>query len=224
MTSSWPPYPFPPICTPALCPAADDADEKPAVKKPKTKPAPPAAAAAAPAPAPAPTPTAAPAGETPGGGTPGTDVWSKKQGQELVQLVEGEDQRKEVGALSGVGGWVGGFAWSLPAAAAATALGCWVPNCAGLWQELAVRWAAGGLQQRRAVFALRIGGMPVTVDSWPLVACCPALPCPPHPCLQVLGKKKLRWKRIAEHFGKKVKACRKHYHKLTGKEVPEDED
>jgi hypothetical protein len=51
-----------------------------------------------------------------------------------------------------------------------------------------------------------------------------ALPCHSHPCLQVLGKKKLRWKRIAEHFGKKVKACRKHYHKLTGKEAPEDED
>jgi hypothetical protein len=90
---------LPPTRTPDLCSAADDDEEKPAVKKPKTKPAAPAAAAAAPAPAP--TPTAAPAGETPGGGTLGADVWTKKQGQDLVQLAEDEDQRKEVGAKLG---------------------------------------------------------------------------------------------------------------------------
>jgi hypothetical protein len=40
----------------------------------------------------------------------------------------------------------------------------------------------------------------------------------------MLGKKRLRWKRIAAHFDKHVKSCRKQYTKVSGKEAPEDED
>lgn len=41
---------------------------------------------------------------------------------------------------------------------------------------------------------------------------------------KLFGKRKLRWKRIAEHFGQKSKACKKHYSKLTSKEAPSDEE
>jgi hypothetical protein len=40
--------------------------------------------------------------------------------------------------------------------------------------------------------------------------------------VQAFGKKKLKWKRIAEHFNHKSKSCRRHYTKLTGKEAPEE--
>lgn len=46
----------------------------------------------------------------------------------------------------------------------------------------------------------------------------------PSPAPQAFGKRKLRWKRIAEHFDHKAKSCKKHYTKLTGKEVPEEAD
>ena len=65
----------------------------------------------------------------------------------------------------------------------------------------------------------------------PAPACCPvdrpASP-PPHPPrprpLQVLGKRKLKWKRIGEHFGMKGKLARKHYALASGKQAPEEED
>jgi hypothetical protein len=40
----------------------------------------------------------------------------------------------------------------------------------------------------------------------------------------LFGKRKLRWKRIAEHFGHKSKACKAQYKLATGKPAPEDED
>lgn len=56
-------------------------------------------------------------------------------------------------------------------------------------------------------------------------ACLPHLcPIPQPPPEQAFGKKKLRWKRIAEHFDRKAKACKRHYHKVSGKEAPEDDD
>ncbi|KAL4443409.1 hypothetical protein ABPG75_011146 [Micractinium tetrahymenae] len=57
--------------------------EKPEAKKPKKEEGKPAAAAAAAAPAPA------------AGATPAAGDWSKKQGQELVKLVEDEEERKK---------------------------------------------------------------------------------------------------------------------------------
>ena len=47
---------------------------------------------------------------------------------------------------------------------------------------------------------------------------------PPLALIQALGKRKLKWKRIAEHLQRKAKSCRKHYAKLTGKDAPEDDD
>lgn len=42
--------------------------------------------------------------------------------------------------------------------------------------------------------------------------------------VQAFTKRKLRWKRIAEKFGHKSKACKAQYKALTGKPVPDDED
>ena len=39
-------------------------------------------------------------------------------------------------------------------------------------------------------------------------------------CPQAFGKKKLRWKRIAEHFDRHKKDCRKQYTKVWAREVP----
>lgn len=41
---------------------------------------------------------------------------------------------------------------------------------------------------------------------------------------KAFGKRKLRWKSIAKHFDKHRKDCRKQYTKLTGKEAPEDDE
>lgn len=63
-----------------------------------------------------------------------------------------------------------------------------------------------------AAWALPVLASPARPAAWPLLR------------VQTFGKSKLKWKKIAEHFGHKIKSCHRRYSKLTGKEAPEGAD